>query len=65
MRAHWDIDEGLVNAAMEISGLTTEQEVIEQALSDFVKFRRAQRKALALEGNVEWEGDLDLMRRDR
>ena len=60
-----EIDEAVVGELMEITGLKTQQEVVTKALSEMVDRRRVQRKILELEGKIEWDGDLDAMRRNR
>jgi Arc/MetJ family transcription regulator len=59
------IDKALVGELMELTGLKTEQEVVDKALSEMVEGRRVQRKLLALHGKVKWDGNLGTMRRDR
>jgi Arc/MetJ family transcription regulator len=60
-----EIDEAVVGELMEITGLKTQQEVVDKALKEMVDRRRVQRKLLELEGKIEWDGDLDAMRRNR
>ncbi|WP_157015217.1 type II toxin-antitoxin system VapB family antitoxin [Mesorhizobium xinjiangense] len=65
MRTNIDIDEELMAEAMALSGAKTKKETVERALRDLVRRRRAVKDILALQGKIEWEGDLDAMRRDR
>ena len=60
-----EIDEAVVSELMELTGLTTRQAVVNKALSEMADRRRVQRKLLELEGKIEWDGDLDAMRRNR
>ena len=60
-----EIDEAVVSELMELTGLTTQQEIVTKALSEMAESRRIQRKLLELEGKIEWDGDLDAMRRNR
>lgn len=63
MRTNIVIDDELMEAAMKASAATTKREVVEEALRTFVNLR-AQAKILDLFGKVEWEGDIDEMRRN-
>ena len=62
MRTNIVIDDQLMKEAMELSGLKTKREVVEQALRTFVRLKR-QEDILELRG-IGWDGDLDAMRRD-
>jgi Arc/MetJ family transcription regulator len=64
MRTNIDIDDDLMAEAMQASGKRTKKETVEEALELFVRMR-AQQKLRSLRGKIEWEGDLDAMRRDR
>ena len=57
------IDDKLMERALEMSGLKTKREAVEEGLKLLIK-RSAQRKILELRGKIHWEGDLDEMRRD-
>jgi len=57
------IDDELMERALEMSGLKTKREAVEEGLKLLIK-RSAQRKILELRGKIHWEGDLDEMRRD-
>lgn len=65
MRTNIDIDEDLMAEAMELSGKKTKKETVEEALAMLVRSRRAAAALRPLRGKIEWEGDLDAMRRDR
>ena len=63
MKVEVNVDERLVESALQLSGLGTQNEVIEQALKSFVQLLR-QENIKALRGNLLWEGDLGEMRSD-
>ena len=63
MRTNIEIDDDLMKKALKYSKLKTKKEVINQALSEYVKYQR--RLSLAsLQGKVKWVGNLDKMRRN-
>lgn len=64
MRTNVVLDDRLVAEGMKLTGTKTKKELIHRALSDWVR-RKRQRRLLALEGKVLWEGDLSKMRGDR
>ncbi|GGD13062.1 type II toxin-antitoxin system VapB family antitoxin [Aureimonas glaciei] len=71
MRTNIEIDDALMQAAMTAGGFSTKRETVSAALDLFVRTRKveagyakAQRDLLALRGQIEWEGDLDALRRD-
>jgi len=63
MRTTIVIDDDLMARALEISGLKTKREAVEEGLKLLIRIS-AQRKILELRGKIHWEGDLDEMRRD-
>lgn len=63
MKVEVNVDEQLVESALQLSGLATQNEVIEEALKSFVQLLR-QENIKALRGNLRWEGDLGEMRSD-
>ncbi len=65
MRTNIDIDDALLGEAMALTGAKTKKQAVNEALRDQVKQRRAVKSLLSLKGKVEWEGDLDVMRRDK
>lgn len=65
MRTNIEIDDALMAEAMDLMGTRTKKETVEAALRDAVRHRKSVRELLALQGKLEWEGDLDAMRRDR
>ena len=64
MQTTLEIDDKLLHQAMQDSGATTERGVVEAALRLLIQ-TRAQAGMRELFGKVEWEGDLDEMRRSR
>ncbi len=64
VRTNVVLDDDLVREAMEITGITTKRGVIEEALRRIVQIDRQQR-IWDFFGKVEWEGDLQEMRRGR
>jgi len=61
MRTNIDIDDDLLREAMEITGLRTKKETVEEALRRLVMLRR-QKKAVQESAGIGWDGDLDAMR---
>jgi Arc/MetJ family transcription regulator len=57
------IDEKLMNDALQATGLKTKKEVVELGLKILVKLNR-QKQIKELRGKLEWDGDLDAMRRN-
>jgi len=57
-----NIDDEALEAAMELAGSRTKTEVINEALRRFVRAKR-RRELLELRGKVEWEGDVDTLRK--
>ena len=61
MRTNINIDDALLEKAMKMSKAKTKKEAVERGLRALIS-QAAREDMLALEGNVEWEGDLDEMR---
>lgn len=61
MRTNIEIDNDLMNSALQLSKIKTKKEVVERALENFIKELR-RKEMLELRGKVEWEGDLGEMR---
>ena len=61
MRANIEIDDELIKKELKYSKLKTKKEVINEALSRYVKYQM-RLKLLSLRGKVKWEGNLDEMR---
>ncbi|MCC6474580.1 MAG: type II toxin-antitoxin system VapB family antitoxin [Burkholderiales bacterium] len=64
MRTNIVIDDKLMAEAMRAGRFKTKREAVEAGLRRLVAANRYQRM-IELFGRVEWEGDLELLRRDR
>lgn len=64
MRTNIVIDDKLMKAALRASGIKTKREVVELGLRTLVRLRR-QADIRSYRGKLDWEGDLQAMRRDR
>ncbi|QND14614.1 type II toxin-antitoxin system VapB family antitoxin [Rhizobium leguminosarum] len=64
MRTNIDIDDALLDAAMTATGLATKKATVEQALQNLVE-RHRRGNAIANLAGIGWDGDLDVIRRDR
>jgi Arc/MetJ family transcription regulator len=62
MRTTLNIDDDALQAAMKFAPSRTKTEVINEALRRFVRAKR-RRQLLQLQGKVEWEGDIDDLRK--
>ena len=62
MRTTLNIDDEALHAAMKLAQGRTKTEVINEALRRFVRAKR-RRQLLRLQGKIEWEGDLDTLRK--
>jgi Arc/MetJ family transcription regulator len=58
------LDNDLVEAGLEVTGLRSRRALIDYALRELLR-RESQRRILELKGKVHWEGDLASMRRKR
>jgi Arc/MetJ family transcription regulator len=65
MRTNIDIDDDLMAAAMQASGLSTKRETVEAGLRVLVQRHKAYSAAMSLAGQIDWQGDLDAERRDK
>ncbi|HMR30286.1 MAG TPA: type II toxin-antitoxin system VapB family antitoxin [Geminicoccaceae bacterium] len=63
MRTNIEIDDQLMADALRLSGQPTKRAVVEEALKLLVRLKN-QGRIRELRGKVQWEGDLDAMRRD-
>ena len=61
MRTSIEINDQLIQQALELSQLRTKKEVVNEALEQFVK-KMKRLRMLELQGKVRWEGNLDEMR---
>ncbi len=63
MRTNVVIDDELMSRALKSGGYRTKRAAIEAGLRLLVQMN-SQKKLRKLKGKVDWEGDLDEMRRD-
>lgn len=63
MRTNIEIDDELLDKAMELSELPTKKAVVEAGLRALI-WRKRRELMLTLPGKIEWVGDLDEMGRD-
>ena len=61
MRTNIDLDDGLMDRAMAITGLPTKKAVVEEALRRLVR-ASDQKTAIAEMRGLGWDGDLDALR---
>jgi Arc/MetJ family transcription regulator len=65
MRTNIVIDDGLMRAAQEASGLKTKKAVVEEGLRRLVRLKRQVDAIEKLSGAADWEGDLRARRKNR
>jgi Arc/MetJ family transcription regulator len=58
MPTNLNLDEGLLEEAVKISGKKTKRETVNAALAEYVS-RRKQRRILDLFGKLEWDARYD------
>jgi Arc/MetJ family transcription regulator len=58
------LDEALIEAGLEVTGLKSRRALIDYALRQLLR-RESQKGILDLKGNVHWDGDLATMRQER
>lgn len=63
MKTLIDIDDALMQEALQLSGLPSKKATVEYALELLIKLKR-QMKFKEFKGKLQWEGDLDETRRD-
>ncbi len=63
MRTNIEIDDDLMSNALKYSKLKTKKEIINEALTEYVKYQK-RLNLVSLQGKVKWVGDLDKMRRN-
>jgi Arc/MetJ family transcription regulator len=61
MQTTINLNDDLLGTAMRLSKATTSEEVMQQALENFVRLLQ-RRQLLALQGQVIWDGNLSEMR---
>ena len=64
MRTNIVIDEKQMAAALKASGARTKREAVEMGLKTLLQLNQ-QAAIRRLRGKVQWQGDLNAMRRDR
>jgi len=64
VRTNIEIDDKLMADTLRATGLRTKREAVELGLRTLLRLRR-QSGVRRLRGKVEWQGDLDAMRRDK
>jgi Arc/MetJ family transcription regulator len=64
MRTNIVIDDKLMRDTLRVTGLKTKREVVEEGLRVLLRLRK-QAQIRRLRGKVNWQGDLDAMRKDR
>lgn len=64
MRTNIVIDDKLMKETLRATGLKTKREAVELGLRTLLRLRR-QEQIRRFRGKLDWQGDLDAMRRDR
>ena len=64
MRTNIVIDDKLMRDTLRATGLKTKREAVDQALRTLLRLRR-QSEIRQFRGKLDWQGDLNAMRRDR
>lgn len=64
MRTNIVIDDQLMAAALQATGLQTKKEVVEEGLKALVRLKK-QAGIRSLRGKLKWDGDLEDMRTDK
>ncbi|MDF1526247.1 MAG: type II toxin-antitoxin system VapB family antitoxin [bacterium] len=64
LRTNIELDEKLVDEAMQLTDKKTKKELVNYALQELVSGLK-RKKILELEGKVEWTGSLSEMRKSR
>ena len=64
MRTNIVIDDALMKAVLEKTGIKTKREAVEEGLRLLLQSTAQVQQIRALRGKIHWEGDLDEMRRD-
>ena len=63
MRTNIVIDDELMKQVLKLTGLKTKREAVEQGLKTLLRLKR-QEQIRDYRGKLQWEGDLNEMRRD-
>ena len=64
MRTNIVIDDKLMTDALRVTGLKTKREAVELGLRTVLRLSK-QADIRRLRGKLQWQGDLDAMRRDK
>jgi len=64
MRTNIVIDDKLMRDTLRATGLKTKREAVELALRTLLRLRQ-QEEIKRFRGKLDWQGDLDAMRRDQ
>ena len=64
MRTNIVIDDKLMKETLRLTGLKTKREAVELGLRTIVRLRK-QEEIRRFRGKLNWQGDLDAMRRDK
>lgn len=64
VRTNIVIDDALMRAALQVTGLKTKREAVEQGLKMLLRLAR-QEEIRSFRGRLAWQGDLEAMRQDR
>ena len=65
MRTNIVIDDALIRAAQQATGLKTKKAVVEEGLRRIVRLNRQKEALNALWGAADWEGDIRELRKNR
>ena len=63
MRTNIVIDDKLMNSALKTGKFHSKREAVENGLKLLIQMN-SQKKLLGLEGKIQWEGNLEEMRKD-
>ena len=61
MRTNIEIDDNLMQDALEATGLTTKKDVVELGLKTLIRLKK-QERIKNFRGQLKWTGDLEEMR---
>ncbi len=64
VRTNIVIDDKLMRDTLRATGLKTKREAVEEGLRSLLRLKR-QAEIRKIRGKLNWQGDLDAMRRDR
>ena len=64
MKTHIELDDGLLEEVFRMGRFSTKKAAVNAALAEYAKLLK-RRELLAMQGKVQWVGDLDALRADR